>query len=234
MFHVPQHCGRCGHLVDFRFRNVWQVAMRPIVSEPVPASRVARAIASDNLGPDVKGAAVAFCPRCYLPSLIDFTTKERYLDGIIGNLASEEGLMGGPDLVKVTAVYPPEAKPDEDQDWPSDIAPIFRDAQKMLSQQMTPSLIISACRSVLDMATAQLLQGTPEKVLMRRIERLHADGVITKPIADWAHQIRIDGNESVHEGRGEVEDARVYVQFLKIFLNVAFSLPMAIDRKKNP
>lgn len=45
------------------------------------------------------------------------------------------------------------------------------------------------------------------------------------PIKDWAHEIRLDGNAAAHNGIGGKSAADEYVEFLKMFLNMAFSLP---------
>lgn len=240
MFSVTKNCGRCGNLVDFRFKYAGECGRRDHgeqafdVNAMDVSSLVRRAAEkSRDVGSMVNGYAVAFCPRCSGPALLEFETRERYLPNIVANLNEEVGLMGGQDLVKVTAIYPAAKEPETDTTWPIELVRQFADAQRMLEQGMTPSIIIGTCRTVLDLATKRLVPDDPEKVLARRIDKLLAAGVITKPIADWAHTIRLDGNEAVHEGVGEAADAREYIAFLKMFLNMVFSLPERINQRRN-
>jgi hypothetical protein len=53
------------------------------------------------------------------------------------------------------------------------------------------------CRKVLDIATRDLSfdPGVPPE----RIDRLAADHQITPAMQEWAHIIRLDGNDAVHD-----------------------------------
>lgn len=187
----------------------------------------------DDLGSVVNGYGVAFCPRCSGPALLEFTTYERYIRNIISTLNEGTGLVGGESLVDVIACYPPTQEPETNEAWPDELVRQFSDAQRMLVMGMTPSLVVGTCRTVLDIATKKLGDAGAEKNLSRRIDHLLAQGIITKPIAVWAHTIRLDGNDAVHDGTGNEDDAREYVAFLKMFLNVAFTLPKRIDERRN-
>lgn len=155
------------------------------------------------------------------------------MENIKKNLKETEGLVGGDSLIKVTATHPPLREPDNDPAWPEELVRQFSDAQRMLDQNMTPSIIITTCRTVLDIATKKLDHALADKALQKRIDGLLHAGVITKPIADWGHAIRLDGNEAVHEGIGELEEAQQYVAFIKMFLNMTFALPRRIEARQN-
>ena len=58
-------------------------------------------------------------------------------------------------------------------------------------------------------------------------------GIITETIKDWAHIIRDNGNDAVHELNGKREDAEDLLNFTKIFLQYAFELPAVIKAMRN-
>ena len=239
MFRVTNSCGRCGNLVDFNFVHVagsGEHALDEVVETSQgfhwQASSPNRS-RSDDHGPTISAHGVGICPRCNGPTLFDFITKRRFLENIKKNLGEASGLWGGASLIDVKATYPPVREPESDPTWPQELVRQFADAQKMLDQNMTPSIIITTCRTVLDIATKKLDEKLAGKPLQKRIEGLLQAGIITKPIADWGHAIRLDGNEAVHEGVGEVTEAQQYIAFLKMFLNMAFALPARIEARQD-
>ena len=97
----------------------------------------------------------------------------------------------------------------------------------MLQARLQPHFILAGCRTVLEAVVREL--GGNGHTLSARIADLHAQGVITKGLADWAHQIRIGGNDAVHEMSGTPEEARELVEFTKLFLQFTFELPARIN-----
>ena len=82
-------------------------------------------------------------------------------------------------------------------------------------------------RKSLDMATKDLSKGedgVPWK-LEKRIDQLSRNGKITKDIAEWAHQIRIDGNDVLHENNASKEDAEALRDLTKYVLTYLYTLP---------
>lgn len=110
---------------------------------------------------------------------------------------------------------------------PEDVRNAFVDLQKMLQARLQPHFILAGCRTVLEAVVREL--GGNGHTLSARIADLHAQGVITKGLADWAHQIRIGGNDAVHEMSGTPEEARELVEFTKLFLQFTFELPARIN-----
>jgi hypothetical protein len=47
----------------------------------------------------------------------------------------------------------------------------------------------------------------------------------------WAHKIRPDRNEAVHELEASDHEAREFVSFLRLFLEVSFILPARVERE---
>ena len=181
-------------------------------------------------GEKVEGGGMAQCAHCNRPVLVVFRTHRRYLTNIIRNLGESEGLFGGEGLIAITGIWPPQPQADQDPHWPEEASRHFKDAQNMMTGGISPSTVIGVCRTVLDLLTKKL--GASSGTLYDRIGALKASGKITEPIAAWAHSLRLDGNAAVHEGIGDQADAREYIEFLRVFMNVTFTLPARIDEKR--
>ena len=151
-------------------------------------------------------------------------------------MASDENkgfIIGGASRITVKAIHPTPQEPMQDPMWPDELRRAFADAQTMLAQKMSPSIILSTCGTVLELAAKKL--DDDEKVaklkLQPRIDHLHQAGYITSPIKDWAHTMRQVRNGAAHAAEGTEEEAAEYVEFLKMFLNMTFSLPARIEQK---
>lgn len=87
------------------------------------------------------------------------------------------------------------------------------------------------CRKVLDIATQDISFESIRR-LRDRIDRLAADHQITPAMQDWAHIIRLDGNEAVHEDKFEEPTATDLFSFTELFLMYAFTLPGMIEERR--
>ena len=84
----------------------------------------------------------------------------------------------------------------------------------------------------MDVCTTKLNGGGGQ--LSARIDKLRQSGMLTEPLAQWAHEVRLDGNQAIHEIEATAKEAKELVEFIKLFLQVAFVLPAEIaDRKNN-
>lgn len=232
MFRVTGRCGWCQERGPLRFLHVFRFTARdPNETVREGGFHVSvRVSGQADLGPQVEGGGMAQCSHCDRPILVVFNTKERYLDNILKRLNEPACLLGGEGLIKVTSTWPPQPEPEQDPHWPEPARQHFKDAQTMLMSGISAATVIGACRTVLDLLTKQL--GQTDGNLLKRIDALKENGVITQPIADWAHGLRLDGNAAVHDGEGNEDDAREYIEFLRMLLNVTFTLPARINQKK--
>ncbi|GAA4253452.1 DUF4145 domain-containing protein [Azospirillum formosense] len=88
-------------------------------------------------------------------------------------------------------------------------------------------------RKTLDCAT-KLINPELKSDLNKRIKLLSENGLITKDMGEWAHQIRLGGNEAVHEDEPfSGKDAEDLEAFTKLFLMYAFTLPGMMKERKN-
>ena len=99
-----------------------------------------------------------------------------------------------------------------------------------------PSLVIFKSRFKHFKSLAENLEndhpllGGKAKRLVDRIDELLEKNVITRPLADWAHALRLDGNQAAHDLHGTRAEAEQYVAFLRMFMELTFSLPERIKR----
>lgn len=106
-----------------------------------------------------------------------------------------------------------------------------------VARNRNSAAVLTNCRGVMEVALQELetkAGAPPSKApLIKRIDQLAGQGLITAGLAEWAHQIRLDGNRSAHELVGDPAVARAYVDFLKLFLEVSFDLPERISKMKS-
>jgi hypothetical protein len=237
MFSVALKCGNCRNLVDFIFDYVSDHSLR--TPEQIKAlvetggqrrSSISMTVLKDK--DVVNGSAHSHCPRCAHPALIVYECERITHQGITQIIKAGDGfIMGGSASVSVTSYYPTPATAEQNPLWPESLRRIFADAQDMLSEGKSPAIILATARSVLELALKEL-DSDPKPTLYQRIERLHQTGVITSPVKDWAHDIRLEGNAGTHSGKGDEAAAAEYVDFLKLFLDMTFVLPERIKEKR--
>jgi hypothetical protein len=93
-------------------------------------------------------------------------------------------------------------------------------------------------RKSLDVATKVVRPELKALSLFKRIEALYDEGHITEAMRDWSHEIRLDGNEAVHDEEPETpEDAQSTQKFAEALLTYMFTLPSMVAQnraKRNP
>jgi len=88
-------------------------------------------------------------------------------------------------------------------------------------------------RKSLDVATRILDEFSRSIRLFQRIEKLFDAGLITSSMRDWSHEIRLDGNDAVHDDEPETaEDALATLKFTEAFLTYTFSLPAMVQENR--
>lgn len=89
-------------------------------------------------------------------------------------------------------------------------------------------------RKCLDLATKELDVELAGKALAQRIDVLHREGKLTDALKDWAHSVRLDGNDAAHEPDelSKPELAQL-AAFTEVFLQYAFTLPAQVTARKS-
>lgn len=88
-------------------------------------------------------------------------------------------------------------------------------------------------RKALEAATRELDPTTANKPLAKRIDLLADSGKLTADLKEWAHLIRLDGNQGVHDDEelssAEIEQLK---EFTRLFLIYTFTLPAQVRARK--
>ena len=138
---------------------------------------------------------------------------------------------------RVETVYPRPQQAQSPDDTPEDIDIDFKEAVDGLKRQNWTSAGLMF-RKALERATAKIgpdSKSFRNKRLSDRIDSLHSQGLITEAMKDWAHAIRLEGNEAAHEIDEPFteEQASEMQQFTEVFLLYAFTLPERIRRSND-
>ena len=89
-------------------------------------------------------------------------------------------------------------------------------------------------RKTLDVATKFLSPERKDLSLFKRINALVEDKLLTEAMGDWTHEVRLDGNDAVHDEEPETqEDACRSQKFCEAFLTYAFSLPTLVAESRD-
>lgn len=181
-----------------------------------------------------EAAAASYCPEC--EGLISLVVRGR--DDVLRPILSEEVDENDwghhqADL-KLADYFPKPAALGLGKTIPAEIRRVLPDLIEDVNRRRNPVGSLTLCRSILEVALRELekvhgLGSNKRSNIVTRVDRLKEAGVITSALAEWAHEIRLDGNQSAHELRGELALARAYSDFLLQFLDVAFELPRRIQ-----
>ncbi|MDO5537946.1 MAG: DUF4145 domain-containing protein, partial [Desulfovibrionaceae bacterium] len=174
--------------------------------------------------------AAGLCRACQGPVLLEIAAADRGADVLRARVQDRERLYDDicPDIVRM---WPEGAAPYSCPAVPAGVRELFADLQTMLAHKMFPPLVIAGCRSVLDGAAAAL--GAGSGPLSKRMAQLKNRGIVRGPLWDWSQQIRMDGNEAVHNLRGTREEAEEIVEFTRVFLQYTFEFPDRMARFRN-
>lgn len=227
MFSTLQTCGHCLHPAHL---GMVFVSERYWEKRRSPHSRGGLELRVLGDEDDIDAYGVATCPLCGGPNLALFRTKRRTIDSIREVIKESGAIFGGESVISVTAVYPTPPAIEMHAAWPADAAKLVHDAGTMHRQKLSPSIVIATLRSALEIAVGQL--GATGANLKMRINDLHRRGVITQPLQDWAHALRLEGNEAVHETVGTAEQAAELLGFCRMFLDMTFTLPHTIEQRR--
>ncbi|MCE4538550.1 DUF4145 domain-containing protein [Pelomonas sp. P7] len=125
-------------------------------------------------------------------------------------------------------VWPKNHPPTIPEHVPDRVARAFAEGCAVL--QASPSAACSQFRKALEWGLKDLAPEVEAWKLEKRIDKLAAEGKLTQSLKDWAHQLRIDGNEAVH---GEEDPSREHAQAIELLtryvLTYLYTLPKSIE-----
>jgi len=228
MFQTRLTCPHCSNLADFSLNNIaeYRIIGSVNLQANLPRVQIHRAMQPADR---VDAFGVASCPLCHGPVMVNFEATLSSLRGMqaAANRPEERFVAGD---VKILATYPTPAKASRDPAYPEELREIFAEAQEDLLLNRSSARIVATCRSVLDVATKKL--NGKGKDLLNRIDNLREEGILTQSLSEWAHTVRINGNEAIHELTATKQEAAEIIEFIKMFLDVAFVLPTRIAERR--
>lgn len=91
----------------------------------------------------------------------------------------------------------------------------------------------SMFRKSIDAATRDLDPSLAGKMLAKRIDLLEQAGKLTADLKEWAHLIRLDGNQGAHDDEElSREEIKQLEEFTRLFLIYTFTLPAQVQARK--
>jgi hypothetical protein len=208
-----------------------------------------------NFANNTQVGASGDCPHCGVRSLFN-PVVQGYVETQTGNfqsIAQTAQCVSCKNFLLVTAtkhagqgatefslraVYPID-KPKDTVDGavPKAIADDFAEAMRcqfILAYKAT----VTMCRRALQAAVLEKM-ASPDRSLIHQIDELAEKGVITNPLKDMAHVIRLTGNVGAHpdeDGLKNVtdEDAEDILQFTKEFFHHVYVMPAKLKSRKSP
>lgn len=132
-------------------------------------------------------------------------------------------------------IYPAPLPKPPDERIPPSIRTDFEEALKCFG--------ISAFRATGVMARRALQcccldKGAKKGTLQHQIDWLFGQGIITKNLKDWAHEVRLVGNDAAHPRKPgqdkpiSQDDAKAILELLKQFTNVLYVAPAIAEETK--
>ena len=225
MVTVDLKCPNCRNERGF---NLWCVAeyrVKPFAPHPnLTVHQHAKAQNWYETNPPITAYGVAICSGCSEAVLVKFDTGLENLKEISQSSGKPVQYTGR--QITVLDYHPKPPEPVTHPAYPEKIRSEYVDVQKMLDIGISPANIVASCRRILEMALVEL--GAEGETLFKKIKNLQANGTLTNVLADWAHQIRLIGNEGAHVGDPSEKEAGEMVDFIKVFLEYGFVLPHRI------
>lgn len=127
-------------------------------------------------------------------------------------------------------VYPEKAPTPTDERIPDKIRLDLEEAKICFAMNCYRACAVIARRSI---QTACIEKGANKEKLVHQIDQLFDMGVITKDLRNWAHLVRMIGNDAAHPKSEPVDyaDAQDVLDFAEQFMYVVFVTPKKAEEQ---
>lgn len=190
-------------------------------------------------GVKVEGLVAVYCPACSQPVCArlrtesfpkEYDREEQNFEALAESNASSEAFG-----FKVISVWPVAPELDIPRHLPKGIETKLISAERCFAEKIfAPAATFY--RTIIDLTTKDQAEGNeinPKTSLQQRLDRLCEKHVIPQTIADWGHEVRIVGNEAVHEETEISEqDTAMVRSFALTYLRYAYELPGDIAERR--
>lgn len=149
-----------------------------------------------------------------------------------GNLSNITYDVGNAEGILLLEVTPRPNIAEAPEHVPQLVAQHYLDAMENLQRgKWTPAAAMF--RKTLETALKVFAPEVEAWMLEKRIDKLHCEGRITPAIRDWAHELRLDGNEALHDTAPADEDLAKQMQGLtEYILTYLFTLPEKVRQRR--
>ena len=150
----------------------------------------------------------------------------------IGSYTLANHFASRPDELVEVAFYPTPATPDAPEHLPPNVKQYFLEAATNV--KAAPNAAGAMFRKSVDVA---LKHVAPEATgtLVKRIDRAAKLGKLTPELEEWAHHVRLEGNDAAHdEDPFTVEEAEALHRFTELVLMYLFTLPGMLAERREP
>jgi len=187
--------------------------------------------------PDLDGATMGFrCPECFNFSLFELARIKG--NGVRANdlgdyIESSQVYTITKEFFEIRLVrYPPEIFSDMPLDLPESVERAYRQAER--------NRVLPDCEEVAAMAYRRSIENAIKEThpnskgdLIKRIQSLGDSGDLPKAMVDWAHKVRITGNDGAHELEGvSTDDVDAVRNFADAFLRYLITFPAMVARRR--
>ena len=127
--------------------------------------------------------------------------------------------------------YPQVEQPDVPKHLPEQVAKKFREGCQILNT--SPDASVGMFRKALELGLKDLSTGINAWQLEKRINAMADKGLLTKELKDWAHELRLDGNDAMHEKEETTKDEAIQTRELtRYVLTYLYTLPSEVAAKR--
>lgn len=171
-------------------------------------------------------SVMALCASCDDPVIAKLIT---HLPGLRGDeFVNYHGNLLGTSDIRSLDIWPEPSVPKVPSGTPDKVARSFVEA----ATSRKAKLWNAACgtyRRCMELALKQFAPDVEAWKLEKRIDKLAAEHRITPAIQEWAHELRLDGNEALHGEEDATEDMAEQMHHLTHFLlTYLYTLPQQI------
>lgn len=177
------------------------------------------------------GIVVAICPSCTLPVsavLTARTSRELIVSRLVGGQGRDVVRDLGLDLAEIFPEAKSSAAPDH---VPDAVARVFKQARDSHSRKQH-DLASMGYRKALDIAL-KIFDPAVGGQMNARINALADRNALTPAMKDWAHHVRLLGNEGAHEvdepAQEDVDDLEAFTESVLEYL---FTLPRRVELRR--
>ncbi len=139
-------------------------------------------------------------------------------------------LVSHPGDVDVITFYPAPVTPEAPDHLPPNVEAYFLEAAANV--KTGPNAAGAMLRKSIDVALKHVDRDATGN-LVTRINSAAANGKLTPELAEWAHHVRLEGNDAVHdEDPFTVEEADALHEFTELILMYLFTLPGMLNERR--